>query len=189
MRWSGSSTRTRRAVELHEHLKGVGEKAMTFARGCGLDEALAQQAAEAGRLHDVGKNDDRFQLMLGAPLGTLLAKSGTHEARVSRMLSGLPPGWRHEIASLAARPELEPLVRYLVGTHHGRGRPWLPASPDIDLWRAAKGAEWPALVYRMRAEFGHWGLAYLEALVRLADWARSAEEQAQGASATEELVA
>jgi CRISPR-associated endonuclease/helicase Cas3 len=189
MRWSGSSIRTRRAVELHEHLKGVGEKAMTFARGCGLDDALAHQVAEAGRLHDVGKNDDRFQLLLGAPVGTLLAKSGAHEARVSRTLSGLPAGWRHEIASLAARPELEPLVRYLVGTHHGRGRPWLPSSPDIDLWRAAKGAEWPGLVYRMRAEFGHWGLAYLEALVRLADWTRSAEEQAEHTSVTGEVVA
>lgn len=178
MRWSGSNARTKRAVELHQHLKGVGEKALAFARGCGLDEALAQQVAEAGRLHDVGKKDDRFQLMLGAPLGTLLAKSGPHEARVSRTLSGLPRGWRHEVASLAARPDMSPLVRYLVGTHHGRGRPWLPASPDADLWREAKGAEWPALVRQMRTEYGYWGLAYMEALVRLADWARSAEEQA-----------
>jgi len=188
-RWSGSNARTGRAVELHQHLKGVGEKALAFARGCGLDDALAQQVAEAGRLHDVGKNDDRFQLMLGAPLGTLLAKSGPHEARMSRMLSGLPRGWRHEVASLAARPDMQPLVRYLVGTHHGRGRPWLPASPDTALWREAKGAEWPALVSQMRAEYGYWGLAYMEALVRLADWARSAEEQEERTDEIEEVAA
>ncbi len=189
LRWSGSNARTQRAVELNQHLKGVGEKALAFARGGGLDEALAQQVAEAGRLHDVGKNDDRFQLMLGAPMGTLLAKSGAHEARVSRMLSGLPRGWRHEVASLAARPDMPTLVRYLVGTHHGRGRPWLPASPDTELWRSAKGAEWPALVAMMRAEYGYWGLAYMEALVRLADWARSAEEQLERMPAAEEMTA
>lgn len=188
-RWSGSNARTQRAVELHQHMKGVGEKALAFARGCGLDEVLAQQVAEAGRLHDVGKNDDRFQLMLGAPLGTLLAKSGAHEVRVSRMLSGLPRGWRHEVASLAARPDMPPLVRYLVGTHHGHGRPWLPASPDTELWRAARGPEWPALVAKMRADYGYWGLAYLEALVRLADWARSAEEQAEATPVVEEVAA
>lgn len=189
MRWSGSNARTLRAVELHQHLKGVGEKALAYARGCGLDESLAHQVAEAGRLHDVGKNDDRFQLMLGAPMGTLLAKSGPHEARMSRLLSGLPPGWRHEVASLAARPEMAPLVRYLVGTHHGRGRPWLPAGPDTELWRQANGAEWPALVARMRTEYGYWGLAYFEALVRLADWARSAEEQAEAVVELVEEVA
>lgn len=125
----------------------------------------------------------------GSPLGTLLAKSGAHEVRVSRMLSGLPRGWRHEVASLAARPDMPPLVRYLVGTHHGHGRPWLPASPDTELWRAARGPEWPALVAKMRADYGYWGLAYLEALVRLADWARSAEGQAEATPVVEEVAA
>jgi CRISPR-associated endonuclease/helicase Cas3 len=96
---------------------------------------------------------------------------------VSRDLAGLPRGWRHEVASLAMRPEADDLVRYLVGAHHGRGRPWLPAAPDVTLWRQAGGAHWPTLAQRMTQRHGHWGLAYLEAIVRLADWARSAAEQ------------
>lgn len=189
--WQGDNARTQRAVGLAEHLKGVGEKAGIYAQGCGLPDGLVAALAEAGRLHDLGKHDDRFQLMLGAPMGQLWAKSGPHEARVSRLLSGLPRGWRHEIASLAARPDLTDLVRYLVGTHHGRGRPWLPAAPDVALWRQARGEAWPALVARLRQQYGAWGLAYLEALLRLADWARSAEEQEalDSAAVKEEVVA
>jgi CRISPR-associated endonuclease/helicase Cas3 len=175
--WTGDDARTRRAVGLADHLRGVGAMAARFAASCGLDETLAQAIAEAARLHDLGKGDPRYQLMLGAELDTLLAKSGPHEVPVSRQLSGLPRGWRHEVASLAMRGEAAELVRYLVGTHHGRGRPWLPASPDLALWRNAGGAQWPALARRLAATYGHWGLAYLEALVRLADWAASAEEQ------------
>jgi len=72
-------------------------------------------------------------------------------------------------------------VRYLIGTHHGRGRPWLPARPDVELWRQAGGHDWPTLHKDMVAEYGWWGLAYLEAVLRLADWARSAQEQEQAA--------
>lgn len=187
-RWRGDNARTQRAVGLAEHLKGVGEKARAFALSCGLPEAMCEVLAEAGRMHDLGKNDERFQLMLGAPMGQLWAKSGQHEVRVSRLLSGLPRGWRHEVASLAARPKLPDLVRYLVGTHHGRGRPWLPAGPDVDLWREARGAEWPGLVARLRQQYGLWGLAYLEALLRLADWARSAEEQDEAVELQPEAV-
>ena len=177
--WRGDNARTRHAIGLAEHLKGVGDKALAIAHACGLPADLAEAVAEAARLHDLGKNDPRYQLMLGAEAGTLLAKSGPHEVQVSRQLAGLPRGWRHELASLAQRPDLAPLVRYLVGSHHGRGRPWLPVSPDPPLWHKATGAEWPALVAVLRDEYGAWGLAYLEALVRLADWARSAEEQQQ----------
>lgn len=176
-RWAGNNARTQTAIALGEHLEGVGRKGKKIASSCGLDALTAHAVADAARLHDIGKNDPRFQLMLGASTGRLLAKSGAHEVGVSRQLAGLPMGWRHEIASLALRPDLDPLVRYLVGSHHGRGRPWLPATPDMDLWTKANGSEWPALVEIMRLRYGCWGLAYLEALVRLADWCRSAEEQ------------
>lgn len=177
VRWSGNNSRTRNPVPLGEHLEGVGNKGLDIATRCGLDMITAKAVADAARLHDVGKNDPRFQLMLGAPVGRLLAKSGPHEVGVSRQLAGLPKGWRHEIASLALRPDLDPLVRYLVGSHHGRGRPWLPATPDVELWGEAKGSRWPELAETMQRQFGFWGLAYLEALVRLADWCRSVEEQ------------
>jgi CRISPR-associated endonuclease/helicase Cas3 len=156
---------------------GVGAKARALAMACGLPEGLGQTLDEAGRLHDLGKNDPRFQLMLGAYGGPLLAKSGSHEVAVSRKLAGLPRGWRHELASVAQRIDIDPLVRYLIGAHHGRGRPWMPASADPKLWHKAQAGQWPALAAEMQGRFGYWGLCYLEAILRLADWARSAEEQ------------
>jgi CRISPR-associated endonuclease/helicase Cas3 len=180
-RWSGSNERTRWAIGLSEHMSGVGKAAARFAESCGLPQNIVEQLDDAGRLHDLGKNDPRFQLMLGAFDGKLLAKSGTHEVAVSRKLAGLPRGWRHELASVAQRTDIDPLVRYLVGTHHGRGRPWMPATPDPKLWQQANAGEWPALAAQMQAHFGFWGLCYLEAILRLADWARSDEEQSAAA--------
>lgn len=181
-RWRGDNTRTSLAVRLAPHMQGVGEVAERFALGCGLPVDLVKGLGDAGRLHDLGKNDPRFQLLLGAKPGELLAKSGEIDPRITRELAGLPLGWRHEIASVAARPNMAPLIRYLVGTHHGRGKPWLPAGPDVDLWRNAAGADWPTLHQDMVRVHGWWGLAFLEALLRLADWARSVEEQSMGPS-------
>ena len=184
--WAGSNERTRWAIGLADHLAGVGAKAQAFATACGLSAELVAQLAEAGRLHDLGKNDPRFQLMLGSFDGQLLAKSGSHEVVVSRQLAGMPRGWRHELASVAQRAGLDPLVRYLVGSHHGRGRPWMPATPDPRLWQQAQAGNWPALAADMQSRFGHWGLCYLEAILRLADWARSAEEQAHAQQAEQQ---
>jgi len=177
-RWTGSNERTRWAIGLAEHMAGVGTKAKALAFACGLPDDFCRALDEAGRLHDLGKNDPRFQLMLGAYGGPLLAKSGSHEVSVSRKLAGLPRGWRHELASVAQRIDIDPLVRYLIGSHHGRGRPWMPASADPMLWRKAQAGDWPALAVDLQTKFGVWGLCYLEAILRLADWARSTEEQA-----------
>ena len=176
--WSGSNERTRWAIGLAEHMAGVGAKAAAFAKACGLSKTMIDTLDEAGRLHDLGKNDARFQLMLGSFGERLLAKSGSHEVAVSRKLAGLPRGWRHELGSVAQRIDIDPLVRYLVGSHHGRGRPWMPAAPDPKLWHKAQAGDWPALATQMQDHYGFWGLCYLEAILRLADWARSVDEQA-----------
>lgn len=176
-RWTGSNERTAWAIGLAEHMAGVGQAAARFALACGLPPDMATRLDEAGRLHDLGKNDPRFQLMLGSFDGRLLAKSGRHEVAVARKLAGLPRGWRHELGSIAQRQDVDPLVRYLVGAHHGRGRPWMPATPDPKLWQKAEAAHWPALATQLQARYGFWGLCYLEAILRLADWVRSAEEQ------------
>lgn len=175
--WTGSNERTRWGIGLAEHLAGVGQAAADFATACGLSADQVTQLNAAGRLHDLGKNDPRFQLMLGAFGGQLMAKSGSHEVAVSRKLAGLPRGWRHELGSVAQRLDIDPVVRYLVGSHHGRGRPWQPATPDPQLWHQAQAAQWPALAADMQSRYGYWGLCYLEAILRLGDWARSVEEQ------------
>ncbi len=187
--WSGRNERTRWAIGLAEHLHGVGAKAAAFARACGLPHNLIAALEEAGRLHDLGKNDPRFQLMLGSFDGKPLAKSGSHEVAVSRKLAGLPMGWRHELGSVAQRIDIDPLVRYLVGSHHGRGRPWMPATPDPKLWQKAQAGDWPALANQLQDQHGFWGLCYLEAILRLADWARSVDEQANAEAMEEQHAA
>lgn len=159
-------------VGLDEHLRGVGEKIKELT-----DNSVVQEAA---RLHDIGKQDSRFQVLLGAQ-GSLLAKSSHASpwaARLAHQWSGLPEGWRHEVASVAMLPEeASELLRYLVGTHHGHARAVLPLGGDHALWTNAGGPRWGNMTERLNEEHGAWGLAYFEALVRLSDWIQSEREQ------------
>lgn len=124
---------------LADHTDHVVAKAVQFARGCGLSEQLSGIIVQAAKLHDLGKSDPRFQLMLapaGSPLG-LLAK-GTKTASVTEWKlrseqSGYPKGARHEFLSLAMAEqhswvdeEARELGLYLIGTHHGYGRRLAP---------------------------------------------------------------
>jgi CRISPR-associated endonuclease/helicase Cas3 len=149
-----------RAVSLAEHSADVETFARGFATRCGLDTGLAEHVAIAAWLHDVGKADRRFQLMLrgGSEIEffkdeTPWAKSaippGAREAhRLAQQKSGYPRGARHEVQSLAmlqgqlevvkkglreADATKEPdldLVLHLVASHHGYCRPFAPAVVD-----------------------------------------------------------
>ena len=131
-------------VDLGAHCKSVGALAAIFADRLGLSEALVADLKLAGRLHDLGKADPRFQRWLTDGLGQtkLLAKSALRDPRKiaqARDASGYPRGGRHELMSLALLDSNETvlataadaeLVRHLVASHHGWCRPWAPAAPD-----------------------------------------------------------
>jgi CRISPR-associated endonuclease/helicase Cas3 len=51
----------------------------------------------------------------------------------------------------------------------------LSASPDHRLWRLGEG--WTDLFWKLVRRYGVWGLAYLEAVLVLADQARSHQEE------------
>lgn len=149
-----------RAVSLAEHSADVEMFAREYATRCGLGPWLAEHVAAAAWLHDVGKADPRFQLMLrgGSEIEffkdeTLWAKSamppGAREAhRLAQRKSGYPRGARHEVQSLAmlqghleavrtglkkADATKDPdldLVLHLVASHHGYCRPFAPAVVD-----------------------------------------------------------
>ena len=202
-----------RPVPLEEHCQRVKSLARGFARRLDLVEHL-DDLGLAAFLHDVGKADRRFQVMLsgGDPWnrtdGPVLAKSGRPWLRNARLRAGLPPGWRHEALSVCmarAHPRFKDardpaLVLWLIGSHHGWGRPFFefhdPANEqellqclEVCDWRRAgdfagpntfsfdlNGADWPSLFEGLQRKYGIWRLAHLEAILRLADHRVSEQE-------------
>ena len=127
----------------------------------------------------------------------------------ARRASGYPRGGRHELLSVRlaeSAPELLPedenlrdLVLHLVASHHGHCRPFAPVVFDDDapqveyqleghhmIWCGPTGLERldsgiAERYWRLTRRYGWWGLAWLEALLRLADWRRSEWEEANDA--------
>ncbi len=139
------------AVTLDDHLGGVSQFARSFAENSGLNKDLVADIALAGKLHDVGKADSRFQLLLhggnrwkAAAATALLAKSermpqSSAEANALREKSGFPKGIRHELLSvrlvesaseLLAQANDPDLLLHLIACHHGHGRPFAPVIVD-----------------------------------------------------------
>ena len=182
------------------------------------DLPIAGDLKLAAFLHDAGKADPRFQNLLSGgdpwnrPDGPAMAKSGKRSPKGAWERAGLPRGWRHEAFSVRmaqAHPRFaeahDPaLVLWLIGTHHGFGRPFFDfADPheggsghegvfaclDVERWRLASrpapqsmafdldGADWPAMYEQLKQRYGTWGLAHLEAVLRLADHRASESEQ------------
>ena len=133
-----------------------------------------------------------------------IPKTGTTRER-AQFNAGYPLGGRHELLSVRlaeSAPELlpsEPLLReltlFLVSSHHGRCRPFAPIISDTDApevsyrlnghdmtWAGPTGLEHlnagTARRFWLLVEtYGWWGLAWLEAILRLADHRRSEWEE------------
>ena len=148
------------------------------------------------------------------PSGAAKLAKGLYElrspeaARRARELSGLKSGLRHEVWSVAILDEVRrirneglpvhdpELCRWLIGSHHGRGRPWFAFVDDAgaadfraslmgDSYEAtARGDQrlshlnmgWVGTFWSVMRQYGWWGAAYLEAVLRLADHRRSEAE-------------
>ncbi len=105
-------------VSLSRHLSDVAQRARSFAKLVGLPPDLVRAIELSGLLHDVGKAEFRFQVMLhrGDPdrfeaSGELLAKSGMDPSdrrafRRTAKQAGVPRGWRHEAVSMAIAKQL-----------------------------------------------------------------------------------
>lgn len=180
-------------VPLDDHQHAVGDHAARWGRSIGLPESIVAALEMAGLHHDDGKQDLLFQLdrLENADPTVPLAKSTSRSAQQIRRNFGaarLPQRWRHEQLSAAyawtvLQGEVNRgLVARLAGTSHGHGRPFFPhgasglvgtryegevaAAVDV-LFRTGEG--WSRVLSRTEREWGVWGCAYLEAILRAAD--------------------
>ncbi len=211
-----ASSRTGVAVLLSEHSEHVRRLAKEFAEKLFPPE-FVRIIETAGFFHDIGKSDPRFQADLHNEAGLyalglseerdmtrLLAKSAIKSSRGSPRV--VRKGFRHELLSVALAKkhprfagfsdDERDLALWLIGTHHGYGRPFFPVYNDpeprprtvVTFDGATLDADygdlplrldqgWFELEARVRRRFGPWELARLEAVVRLADHRASQLEQ------------
>ncbi len=207
---SGSGVKT---VSLIHHSEGVREHVNMFGTHIGLDSAILDDVKIAAFLHDSGKAEKRVQALLRKQDSdelydhNLLAKGisstdSLEEYNKCLDRAHLPRGYRHECWSVNLaknHPNIgsandHELVLYLIGTHHGYGRPWFPAINDVhydgtdvflfdgveaksDYETTSIDSGWIDMVNRLGHRYGWWQLAYLEMLLRLADHRQSEKEQ------------
>ena len=144
--------------------------------------------------------------------GETLAKSAQMpKTPAARRRARYPEAGRHELLSvrlaesapalLPADGELRDLVLHLVASHHGHCRPFAPVVPDdeapaVEFELCGHRTHWSGPTHlerldsgiadrywRLTRRYGWWGLAWLESLLRLADWRQSEWEEAHDAEA------
>ena len=196
-------------VPLRCHLEGVGKRVADIGERLGIPPKLVADLRLSGRLHDLGKVDGRFQEQLvgGDPVEMAMRKEPLAKSLPgTRWVRCYPKGMRHELASVALAASNDAvldaahdrdLVLHLIGTHHGWARPLPPVIEDIAPQELAYVVDGHALAsssnlaegslaldmadrfWRLVERYGHHGLAWLEAILRLADHQQSAHEAEQ----------
>lgn len=150
-------------ISLADHSLQVASTAEAYAVLQGLSDELVDALKRSGQNHDYGKSDQRFQQYFNNFQDEPLAKPRGSVHRTNKGL--LPIHWRHEVLSarsVEGDDESAALTRYLILTHHGWGRRLTNHAGTILL----NTSKYEAL----ERKFGPWGLALLEATLRIADW-------------------
>lgn len=141
-----------RVITLSDHCARVEHLVRVYGTGLGLSAHLVSDLALAAWLHDVGKADRRFQILLrgGSEIAFIqdptpwaksrLPSGGKWAQRLARTRSQYPAGARHEVQSVAMIESIGNVVKdkahdidlvlHLVGSHHGYCRPFAPVVAD-----------------------------------------------------------
>jgi CRISPR-associated endonuclease/helicase Cas3 len=173
------------SVLLKDHTYDVEAHARSIVGKLRIPQPLADCVILAAHLHDLGKDRRHWQRSIGNDIASrVLAKPG-RELRPREL--GEP--YRHEFGSLrdaasdtklrALGSDERDLVLHLIAAHHGRARPHFSTAeafdPEATLAETQViASEVPLRFARLQRRFGRWGLAYLESLLRAADYAASA---------------
>lgn len=182
-------SRSHEKVLLADHVQDVEKRLTEILDELTLGKRLNVCLKLAAKYHDQGKSRAVFQTMLGnrSSSGELWAKSGRAGSTWIKEI------YRHEFGSLSDLPsaaDLEitederDLVLHLIAAHHGRARPCFPRHEVFDPCETDEASEAVALSVtqrfgRLQQRYGHWGLAYLESLLRAADWWASANSYSE----------
>ena len=193
----GSKT-SRYAILWDHHTRDVEHEAARFADALLSDEqSLHTALVLAARFHDLGKLRRAWQRGIGNddyPVKAY-AKSGLLPDGSKMRPREITEYYRHEFGSLTdildegkefkrqleQQPEeVRDLVLHLIAAHHGRARPHFDLDEGFDSERPRSHAdrissEVPRRFARLQRRHGRWGLAYIESLLRAADYAASAE--------------
>ena len=191
-----ASERSRIAYPLQPHLDEVKSAARQMVGRLNLPGDIANTVVLAAWFHDLGKHRERWQRSLGNIRypSEVYAKSGRLPDGTVLRSREICKDYRHEFGSLldildekhqnhaefmTLSHDMRDLVLHLVAAHHGRARPHFPADEADDPERngqaiAALAIEIPRRFACLQRKYGRWGLAYLESLVRAADYAVSA---------------
>lgn len=184
---SEESRSTSSELSLDVHLAQTEVEATRLAERLQLSDELKLVLRIAARNHDHGKNTERWQNAFSAP------EEGRPFAKTSGPFrNNLLDGYRHEFGSLPfvlKDPEFESLSEamrdlalHLVAAHHGFARPVIRVdgckdAPPSQLEERARDV---ALRFaRLQKQWGPWGLAWLESLLRAADQRASAAAEAR----------
>lgn len=183
------SERDTGAVLWQIHTDDVAKEASRIVEHLPLPEDLRKATIFAAKFHDLGKKRSLFQTIIGnSQCVPLLAKSGKKKQPYT-----VTKSFRHEFASLLdvqnesdfieMSEDMREIILHLVAAHHGRGRPHFPVDEAYDPAATEESnsrvaAEVPQRFARLQRKYGRWGLAYLESLLRAADYAASANPSA-----------
>jgi len=172
-------------IKWQHHTEDVTERTREIIKTLNLPGELPNAMLLAAKFHDLGKRRDVWQRSIGNPNPSdWYAKSGK-----AWKPCDICPDYRHEFGSLLdvedepefikLNEDMKNLVLHLIAAHHGRGRPHFPLDEILEPEPQGKGvakiaSNVPQRFARLQRKYGRWGLAYLESLLRAADYAASA---------------
>ena len=163
---------------LDKHQVWVALEATRIAVALGLSEEDQAMLQAAALHHDDGKMAPRWQRAFNAP-----NEGGPYAKTAGPLNRSALRGYRHEFQSMLDAEEtgldgldrLDPrfdLALHLIAAHHGRARPVISIEgcDSLPPTAAAHRAHEAAMRFaRLQRQWGPWGLAWWEALLRAAD--------------------
>lgn len=204
-KWRGASTNeneksiSKRAQSLSEHKDWTATAARKIAHALRLPDDYESMLVAAARMHDDGKSRELWQRAMGKPkphksnpdANWPYAKTEGRGLNL-QLLKINGETFRHEFASVydaekcgilePLPPHLRDLALHLIAAHHGYARPVIaPIDPDAPPSALQQRACDVALRFaRLQKQWGPWGLAWWEALLRAADQQASRENDEAG---------